>query len=145
MSRALNQAGRLMIQSFEGLRLEAYQDSVGIWTIGYGHTGPEVKKGLKWSTTEAEAAFDKDTARFCQGVEAMTKAVPLSDNKFAALVSFAYNLGLGRLQGSTLLKKVLAQDWAGAKLEFSKWDKAGGKVLAGLTRRRRAEADLFGA
>jgi lysozyme len=134
-----------MIQSFEGLRLEAYQDSVGVWTIGYGHTGPEVKKGLKWNTTEAEAAFDADVARFCQGVAAITKSVPLTDNQFAALVSFAYNLGLGRLQGSTLLKKVLAKDWAAAKTEFLKWDKAGGKVLAGLARRRRAEADLFGA
>lgn len=143
--RKLNSAGRILIQSFEGLRLEAYQDSVGIWTIGYGAIGPEIKKGLKWTQQQAEDRFDKDVERFCQGVEAMTKSVTLSDNQFAALVSFAFNLGLGRLQGSTLLKKVLAKDWTAAKQEFLKWDKAGGQVVAGLTRRRRAESDLFGA
>jgi lysozyme len=143
--RNINQTGIDLIKVFEGCKLEAYQDVVGIWTIGYGHTGPEVVKGLKWTQAQADTALHKDLEEFCRSVEAMTKSVPLTDNQFAALVSFAFNLGAGRLRTSTLLKKVLTKDWAGAKLEFAKWDKAGGKPVPGLTRRRRAEADLFGA
>ena len=126
--RDINQTGIDLIKVFEGCKLEAYQDVVGIWTIGYGHTGPEVVKGLKWTQAQADTALRKGPRRILPQCGSYDKTVPLTDNQFAALVSFAFNLGAGRLRTSTLLKKVLTKDWAGAKLEFAKWDKAGGKA-----------------
>lgn len=131
-----------LIKSFEGCKLTTYADSVGVLTIGYGHTGPDVHRGKVITQSQADDLLAADLARFETGVTNLVK-VTLTANQFGALVSFAYNLGLGSLGGSTLLKKVNAKDFAGAKLEFSKWDHAGGKVLAGLTKRRAAEAVLF--
>lgn len=138
----INQAGLSLIKEFEGLRLEAYQDIVGVWTIGYGHTGPEVVKGKIITTAQAEELLAKDVEKFEVGVR---KLVPPSctTNQFSALVCFSYNVGLGALGKSTLLKKLVAGDITGAAEEFLKWNKAGGKEVAGLTRRRVAERSLF--
>ncbi len=141
MTRQINDAGIALIKATEGLRLEAYQDSVGIWTIGYGHTGTDVHQGEV--ITEAEAddllRYDLQIAEEC--VESTCPG--LSDNRFAACVSFVFNLGCSAFKHSTLVKMIWAEDWDAAAAEFQRWDRAGGKVLIGLVNRRRAEAELF--
>ena len=130
-----------LIKSFEGLELEAYLCPADIWTIGYGHTG-NVKEGDSITKAEAEALLDKDLQTFRNGVKRLVK-VPLNENQFGALVSFAYNLGLGSLQNSTLLKMLNAGDYTGSADQFLRWNKSGGKVLTGLVRRREAERAVF--
>lgn len=142
-ANALSQNGLDLIKGFEGLRLSAYQDSAGVWTIGYGHTG-NVRPGDRITQAQAEALLQKDTAWAQQAVRDQVK-VPLSQGQFDALTSFTFNLGAGALEKSTLLKKLNAGDYAGAQAEFGKWVHAGGQVLQGLVRRRAAEADLFGS
>lgn len=133
--------GLALIREFEGLRLTAYQDAVGVWTIGYGATRG-VKKGQKITEPQAEELLREDVARFEPEVLRLVK-VPLSQAQFDALVSFAYNLGSKSLGSSTLLRMLNAGDYKGAAGQFDRWNKAGGKVLAGLTRRRAAERKLF--
>lgn len=137
-----SKAGIELIQEFEGLRLTAYLDSVGVLTIGWGHTGGDVKKGMVISRPEALRLLINDLKVAERSIEAQVR-VPLTQNQFDALVSFVFNLGSGNLQRSTLLRKLNSKDYAGAADEFPKWNKAGGKELAGLTRRRNAERDLF--
>jgi lysozyme len=135
-----------LIKDFEGLELKAYKDAVGVWTIGYGHTAaagnPKPVSGMVITAKQAEDLLLKDMVKYENAVKKYVK-VPLNDNQYGALVSFTYNLGEGNFSKSTLLKKVNAKDFAGAANEFAKWNKAGGKVLNGLTRRRAAEAALF--
>ncbi|WP_434632573.1 lysozyme [Chromobacterium sp. CV08] len=138
----INHAGLALIKHFEGLRLIAYQDLVGVWTIGYGHTGADVRAGLRITDAEAEQLLLGDLARFEAGVANAVK-VPLNPNQFAALVSFSYNLGLGSLQQSTLLRLLNRGDYAGAAEQFPRWNRAGGNAVAGLTRRRLEEQKLF--
>ncbi len=134
--------GLNLIKSFEGLELKAYKDSVGVLTIGYGSTGPHVHEGLVITEEQAEAILKTDISRFERGVTELVK-VPLNQNQFDALVSFSFNLGLGNLKSSTLLRKLNSLDYSGAANEFTRWNKAGGRVLTGLTRRREAEKKLF--
>lgn len=144
--RQINRAGEQLIQSFEGCELEAYLDIAGVPTVGWGHTGPEVKLGQHIDQAEAARLFDTDTDRFEAAVDKLTKGMA-TDGQFAALVSFAYNLGEGALASSTLLRKHNSGDFGGAAAEFAKWNKAkvGGKLVPvkGLTRRRAAEAKLY--
>lgn len=163
--REINQAGLDLIKSFEGIldgnpatsNLDPYLDPVGIWTIGWGHAivvGKDFLRGKQnrakafalypggLTIQEAETLLRADVMDKCRDVDSLVK-VSLNDNQYAALVSFTFNLGVGNLKQSTLLKKINAGDFAGAANEFAKWNKAGGKVLAGLTRRRAAEAELF--
>lgn len=139
----LNQAGIDLIKSFESCRLEAYRDIVGILTVGWGHTGADVYEGMEINQAAADAFLAKDLEKFCDGVFELLTGDAVSSNAFSALVSFAYNCGLGNLKNSTLLKKVNAGDLTGASAEFVKWDRAGGQVVEGLLRRRQAEAKLF--
>ena len=142
----LNQKAIDLIKSFEGLELKAYKDAVNVLTIGYGHTSmagdPKVTPGMVITAQEAEAILVKDLQKY-EGYVRQYVKVDLNDNQYGALVSFVYNLGPGNFKKSTLLKKVNTHDFTGAALEFAKWNKAGGKVLKGLTRRRAAEAALF--
>lgn len=137
-----NQAGLDLLHSFEGCKLESYQDIVGVWTIGYGTTGPDIVKGLKWTQQQVDDRFKKDLARFEKAVEAACK-VPITSNQFSAIVCFAYNVGIGAMQGSTLMKLLNAGKTAEAADQFLRWNKAGGKEVKGLTRRREAERALF--
>ena len=137
-----NQAGLDLIKSFEGCKLQAYRDVVGVLTIGYGHTGSGVQDGLSWTQQQADAALASDLHKFEVGVSNLAK-VELTSNQFSALVCFAYNCGLGNLGSSTLLKCVNASDTQGAAAQFMRWNKAGGNVVSGLTRRRQAESTLF--
>lgn len=140
-ARQTNASGVGLIKSFEGLRLKAYQDAVGVWTIGYGTTRG-VKPGQGISEAQAEALLKTDLNRFERDVSQAVR-VPINDNQFAALVSFTYNVGSGALRSSTLLRKLNRRDIYGAANEFPRWNRAGGRVLAGLTRRRNAERALF--
>lgn len=142
-----NQEGLDLIKAFEGTRLAPYKDVVGIPTIGVGATF--YQDGRKVAMTDPPMTEAQVTAllqfhlqQFEKDVSKLVK-VPLGGNQFSALVSFAFNCGTGNLQSSTLLKKLNALDYAGAANEFAKWDKAKGQVVAGLTRRRKAEKDLF--
>ncbi|WP_151838040.1 MULTISPECIES: lysozyme [unclassified Acinetobacter] len=143
---ATSQVGIDLITSFEDLRLAAYDDGVGVWTIGYGTTvypnGIGVKRGDSCTKTQAMSFFQHDLRRFEASVNNLVK-VPLSQNQFDALVSLVYNIGSGNFASSTLLKKLNAKDYQGAADQFPRWNKAGGKVLNGLVRRREAERALF--
>ena len=141
LSGRINTVGLNLIKDFEGLRLNSYRDAVGVWTIGYGHTGT-AGPGQRITNAQATALLREDVATF---ENAVTRAVrvPVTANQFAALVSFTYNVGSGALNSSTLLRRLNAGDTLGAADEFLRWNRAGGQVLAGLTRRRVAERDLF--
>lgn len=142
----INNDGLTLVKGFEGLELQAYRDSVGVWTIGYGHTSaagpPDVYAGQSITEAEAEAILKRDLELFERGVRDLVQ-VGLNSNQFSALVVFSFNVGLGALADSTLLRKLNAGDYAGAANEFPRWVKAGGQTLAGLVRRREAEKALF--
>lgn len=134
--------GIALVKHFEGCRLTAYQDSVGVWTIGWGHTGG-VKKGDHWSQKKADDMLKADLKnKAARYVEKYVK-VPLNQNQFDALVSWTYNLGAGSLRSSTMLKRLNNREYTKVPAEIRKWKYAGGKVLKGLERRRNAEAALF--
>lgn len=142
----ISDKGISLIKQFEGLRLTAYQDSVGVWTIGYGWTlpvdGKPIRPGMTIKDETAERLLRTGLVGYESDVSKLVK-VKLTQGQFDALVSFAYNLGARTLSTSTLLQKLNAGDYAGAADEFPRWNKAGGKVLPGLTRRREAERALF--
>lgn len=135
-----------LIKRFEGLRTKAYRDPVGIWTIGYGHTSaagpPDVHEGLKITAAEAEAILHRDLEKFENAVLAEV-TVPLNENQFAALVSFAFNVGIAGFRRSSVLARVNAGNHEKVPQRLKLWNKAGGKVLRGLVRRRRAEGELY--
>lgn len=133
--------GLELIKSFEGLRLEAYQDPVGIWTIGYG-TIRGVRPGMRITKEEAERLLMEEIAEKCSGIEKLVR-VETTQNQRDALISFSYNCGAPALKGSTLLKLLNQGDYKAAADQFLVWNKAKGKVLKGLTRRRQAERELF--
>ncbi len=135
-----------LIKPFEGCELKAYPDpgSGGDpWTIGWGATGEGIRKGVTWTQVQADQRLVEDVTRFAKGVDAALGGSAATARQKGALVSFAYNVGVGNLLSSTLLKKHKAGDYAGAAAEFAKWNKAAGKVLNGLTKRRAAEAAVY--
>jgi lysozyme len=136
--------GLALTKSFEGLHLEAYRDCAGVWTIGYGHTGPTLAAGQTISEPEAEEFLRADLADAVACVNRGIQSV-ISQNQFDAMVDFCFNAGRGNFLQSTLLRKLNSGDFAGAAAQFALWVHAGGEVVAGLVRRRKAEAELFGA
>ena len=160
--RAIPQAAIDLVKEAEGLRLTAYPDPAtggAPWTIGYGHTGPDVRPGLRIDKAQAERLLQADLATAAAVVDRAV-TVELSDNQRGALVAFVMNIGAGRKakgkdagkdgfvtlksgQPSTLLRKLNLGDAAGAAAEFSKWTRGAGKVMPGLVKRRAAEAALF--
>lgn len=137
--------GLALTEQFEGLRLTAYQDVAGVWTIGYGHTGPDVKPGMTITQAEAEALLAQDIKKAVDAVNRLVTYVGLTQSQFDACVDFAFNVGVHNLEHSTLLRKLNDGDVAGAAAEFPKWCKAGGKAVEGLVKRRSAElANLAG-
>lgn len=145
MTREVNQAGVDLIRRFEGCRLDAYPDpgtGGAPITIGYGATGPGIELGVVWTQEEAEARLVEDIAQFAGAVErALT--VPVSANEFAAMVSLAFNIGAGAFKKSTLLRLVNDGHFEAAAEQFLRWNRAGGREMPGLTRRRQAERQLF--
>ena len=137
----ISEKGIELIKSFEGLRLEAYLDSVAVPTIGYGHTRG-VKLGQTITQEQADTLLEEDIHEFELAIQRLVH-VNLTQNQFDALVSFTFNLGIGSLKQSTLLKKLNAGDITGAANEFNRWVYAGGKKLTGLVKRRSAERLMF--
>ena len=133
--------GLALIKKFEGLELTAYQCSAGVWTIGYGHT-KGVQPGDEWSQSHAEHMLEIELEEY-EGYINNAVKVALSQNQFDALVSWVYNLGSSNLHASTMLKVLNSGDYEGVPAQIKRWNKAGGKVLQGLIRRREAEALLF--
>lgn len=146
--RHLNKDTLNLIKQWEGLRLEAYQDQAGVWTIGYGHTGEEVRRNMVITQAEANKLLLNDLRTAQRGVESLVK-VDLTDNQYGAIVSFVFNLGEGRFRSSTLLRKINAGDFDAVPRELAKWNKhtdpkTGKKVPnRGLTNRRAAEIGLW--
>lgn len=142
-----------LVKGFEGYAkkradggCDAYPDPASggdPWTIGYGSTGPDIHRGTTWTKQQADERFAHDLAAFGAKVESLLRGAMTTQHQFDAMVSFAYNVGLGNLGSSTLLRKHRARDFEAAANEFLKWNKAAGKVLPGLTRRRAAERELY--
>ena len=130
-----------LIKHFEGLELEAYKCPAGVWTIGYGHT-KDVQEGDTWSESHADHMLEVEMEEYENYIHDLVTC-PLSQNQFDALVSWVYNLGSSNLQASTLLKRLNAGDYPDVPNQIKRWNKAGGKVLEGLVRRRDAEASMF--
>ena len=143
----VSKEGLDLIKKHEGYRDNAYICPAKVWTIGYGNTfyesGRKVKEGDVISKDKAERLLEWVVEDFARNVRSTIK-VPLNQNQFNSLVSFAYNLGIGNLRSSTLLRKVNANPGDPTIFnEFLRWNKAGGKVLNGLTKRRQEEANLY--
>jgi GH24 family phage-related lysozyme (muramidase) len=145
--RRVSQKGIALVHSFEQCRLTAYPDPGSKdghpWTIGWGSTGPGIQKGVSWTQEQADARFERDLAQFGAKVDALLGSSQTTQHQFDALVSLAYNIGVGALAKSTVLRKHKAGDHKGAAAAFLMWNKNDGKVMRGLTRRRLAEADLY--
>lgn len=135
-------AGLALTKSFESCVLTAYADLGGVWTIGYGHTGSEVKEGLRWTQQQADRQLLIDLRGSIACVKRAVK-VSILQNQFDALVDFVFNVGCGSFEASTLLKDLNAGDIDGAAAEFLMWDHVDGVVVPGLLRRRRAEVGMF--
>lgn len=136
----INDAGRAIIMQYEGCRLEAYDCPAGVCTIGYGHTG-DVKPGDKITHHQAEVILEFDLQKF--EAEVSRLAPKANGNQFSAMVSLAFNIGVAAFSKSTLLKEFNAGRLLNAANEFERWNKAGGKILPGLVKRRAAEKALF--
>ena len=143
-----SKAGRDLITQFEGCKLTAYKCPAGIWTIGVGHTDaagpPIVRSSMTMTRAQAEYTLEADLISFETHVSMLVK-VPLTQNQFDVMVSFAFNCGVGALTKSTLLKKLNRREYSAIPAELMKWTKGGGKELPGLVRRRRAEAAMWRA
>lgn len=142
----ISPSGIDLICNFEGKRLTAYDDGVGVWTIGFGTTvypnGIKVMKGDTCTEAQAKTYMAHDLKKFASAVNnAVT--VPLNQNQFDALVSLAYNIGTGAFSKSTLVKKLNANDYRSAADQFDVWVNAGGKRMQGLVNRRAKEKALF--
>ena len=131
-----------LLKKFEGCKLTAYRCPANVCTIGYGHTtaagAPPVKDGMKITQQQADDILSRDLQQYEAAVTMMVHQ-PLTQHQFDVLVDFAYNVGIGNLKSSTLLKKVNAEQFNDVPAELLKWTKGGGKVLPGLVRRRQAE------
>jgi lysozyme len=134
--------GVALVKEFEGCELKAYKCPAGIWTIGYGSTGTHVHEGQEIDEITAEAYLRKDLEVAERCVTACAN-VALTQGQFDAMTSLVFNIGCGAFRKSTLLRKLNEGDDLGASEEFLRWNKAGGKELAGLTRRRQAEKEMF--
>jgi len=136
-------AGRALTEGFEGYADQAYWDDLGkVWTIGYGHTAG-VKEGDSCNLAQADQWVLEDSQAVADAINRDCSFADLTQDEFDALVDFGFNLGIGALEGSTLWRKLMAGDLKGADAEFARWDRAGGKEVPGLERRRLAEANLF--
>lgn len=138
----VNRATLDLIKRFEGRYLKAYICPAGVLTIGYGHTGKDVKLNMTITEEDADRLLWNDIEIFATGVNVLVK-VPLNENQFGALVSFSFNVGLGALEKSTLLRLLNNGLYDQVPAQLMRWNKGGGRELSGLTKRRAAEAELF--
>lgn len=136
-----SKTGEAITERFESCALTSYQDIVGVWTLGYGHT-KGVGPGMICTTEQAQAWLLDDTQEAAAAVNQLV-SVPLTQAEFDALVDFVFNLGAEAFADSTLLRLLNAGDYQGAAAQFDRWDHAGGQVVAGLLRRRETEENEF--
>ena len=145
-AKSVSTSGMALICSFEGIKLKAYDDGVGVWTIGFGTTiypnGIKVKKGDTCTEAQAKAYMAHDLKKIESAVNSAV-TVSINQNQFDALVSLAYNIGTSGFKNSTLVEKLNAGDIRGAAAQFDVWNKGGGKVMQGLVNRRAVERKLF--
>lgn len=141
----INDAGLAIIQEREDCRLEAYLCPSDVWTIGWGHTGPEVKKGLRWTQSQCDQTLKADVKLFEDGVAKLTKdaAGGTSSNEESAMISLAYNIGLGNFRDSSVLRYHMRGDKKSAAKSFGLWKYSKGRILQGLVDRRADEAKLY--
>lgn len=146
MQMRTSAAGRKALAAREGVRLSAYRDSVGVLTIGIGHTSvagpPKVTPGLTITRDECDAIFARDLAKY-EATVAQTVTAPVTQSQFDAMVSLCYNIGQGAFIRSSVARKLNVGDVQGAADAFLAFDKAGGRVLPGLATRRRSERAQF--
>ena len=134
-----------LIKKWENCKLAAYPDpgtGGAPWTIGWGATGPGIRKGVTWTQAQADDRLALDVDRFLKGVRSVLRK-PTTDAQLGAMTSLAYNIGVKAFTNSTLLRKFNAGDLAGAAAEFPRWNRAAGKVMRGLTNRRLDEQEVF--
>ena len=137
----INKEGLAIIKRYEGLKLHSYYCPARKLTIGYGHTGPDVKSGMQISENMAELLLMKDCERFEKGILELVK-VRLTENQLSALICFTFNVGREAFRNSTMLRLINERNIT-ASDEFLKWVHAGGQVLPGLVSRRKSERELF--
>jgi lysozyme len=141
--RRINAAGLAKLKGFEALKLKAYRDGGGVWTIGWGHTGKDVHEGLEITPEQAEHLLMADLGYFEAGVDALTRDVPTTDGQFAAMVCLAFNIGLERFRNSTVLKRHKLGNRIGAANAFLLWKYDNGQLVEGLLRRREQERKMY--
>jgi lysozyme len=139
----INERGLALIKSFEGCELDSYRCAAGVATVGFGHTGPDVRIPMTITQERADELLENDLRRFEQGVSAMVEGVPTTSDQFSAMVSLSFNIGLGAFAGSTVLKRHKLKNHLGAANAILMWNRGGGKILNGLIRRREAERKLY--
>lgn len=132
-----------LIRRFEGCRLVAYLCPAGVWTLGWGSTGPGIKKGATWTQDQADARLDSDAMAYYMATIKASPGLALHPEIAQAIADFVYNLGLTRYKASTLKKRIDAEDWDGACEQIVKWVYGGGRKLPGLILRRQAEAEII--
>jgi lysozyme len=137
MALSISPQGLELLMGREGKRNAVYRDSVGVPTVGYGHTGPDVVMGDTWSDVRIEEAFARDLQRFEDAINNSVQK-PLTQNQFDALVSFAYNVGVRAFESSTMLRYISAGEMGAAALEFNRWH-----IPPEITSRRNAEREQF--
>lgn len=138
--------GERLIKQYEGCKLKAYPDPAtggDPWTIGFGATGPGIKKGVVWTQAQADDRFTADIGKFAAQVAAKIGAAPTTQGQFNAMVSLAYNIGMGNFGQSSLLRLHKEGNYDGAAGQFGRWSNANGKKMTGLVRRRAAEAAMY--
>ena len=134
---------RGLIMKYEGLYLRSYLCPAGVWTIGYGATGQGIGPNVVWTREQAEARLELDMAKFWRAALKLSPCLALYPEIHEAIADFCFNLGTGRYKGSTLKRRVDAEDWDGACEEIVKWVYGGGKRLRGLVARRQEEAEII--
>ncbi len=134
-------AGRKMIEGFEGLRLHAYRDIVGVWTIGFGHTGPDIGPGTVWTREQADQALSDRIAHEFE--PAVATAGEATQQQFDAMVCLAYNIGAGGFKHSSVARRHAMGDYPAAADAFRMWNKAGGRFVAALASRREKERTVY--
>lgn len=132
-----------LVRRFEGCRLRAYLCPAGVWTCGWGSTGPDVGPRTVWTQAQADRRMEQDALRFARQTVALCPVLAGDARRLSAIADFAYNLGAGNLRSSTLRKRVNDEDWPGAIAQLRRWIRGGGRVLRGLVIRRDAEAALL--
>lgn len=131
-----------LIKRWEGCRLVAYKCPAGIWTIGWGSTGPGITEGVRWTQAQADERLARDVEKFMVGVRKLLRR-PVTEAQLGAMTSLAYNIGIGAFGSSTLLRLFNAGQTDLAAAQFAVWRRAGGKVLPGLVNRRADERRVF--